>query len=208
MPRIVDLSNNNATDPGASLDVFARALRDGGYVGCYHKASEGATFRDPLYHLRAAQCYEYRVPFGAYHYARPSGGDAIAEADFFCDTICLLYSGDLRPALDLEWTALPKKETVEWSRAFNHRVRKELGVWPLFYSYPAFIGNLHPEDPIGGGLWIASYGSNDGTLHPPVIPAPWRRYVLHQFTSRGRLAGIAGDVDLSWCARVAPLLIP
>jgi GH25 family lysozyme M1 (1,4-beta-N-acetylmuramidase) len=88
-------------------------------------------------------------------------------------------------------------ELVEWARAFNHAVHAELGVFPLFYSYASYIAAMRPAKPIGTGLWLASYGRNDGRDHGAAVPKPWRHYLLHQFSSRCRVQGCAGLVDLS-----------
>jgi hypothetical protein len=71
----------------------------------------------------------------------------------------------------------------------------------LLYTYPAFLSEQHWSQPLGtgAGLWIAAYGPNDGHDHgvPPGSIAPWHRFAAHQFTSVGRIAGVAGHVDLS-----------
>ena len=50
--------------------------------------------------------------------------------------------------------------------------------------------------PIGWGLWLASYGQNDGRDHCYLVPKPWRRVVAQQYTSRGTIAG-RSHLDLS-----------
>jgi GH25 family lysozyme M1 (1,4-beta-N-acetylmuramidase) len=63
---------------------------------------------------------------------------------------------------------------------------------------------MRPRTPIGSGLWLASYGPNDGKRHRYVVPAPWRVAVLHQYTSRGRIGGIY-PLDLNYAAKLQPL---
>jgi lysozyme len=122
------------------------------------------------------------------HYAYPSGDDAQEEAEHFIRTVRGL--DQLRPVLDLEIDpgALRTKLTP-WSRSWSQAVVAGLGSEPLFYSYPYFIRHMRPRSPIGFGLWLASYGANDGKRHSYVVPAPWTEAVLHQYTSRGRIAG-------------------
>ena len=92
-----------------------------------------------------------------------------------------------------------------WSRNWNQAVLAGLGSGPLFYSYPYFIRYVPPRIPIGYGLWLASCGPNDGKRHPYVVPAPWKRAVMHQYTSRGRIGGIY-PLDLNYAAKLEPLL--
>jgi GH25 family lysozyme M1 (1,4-beta-N-acetylmuramidase) len=75
----------------------------------------------------------------------------------------------------------------------------------VFYSYPYYIVGLRASEPIGYGLWLADYGANTGTPHEPHVPAPWRRCVLHQFTSNGLIDGVSGRCDLNRAPRMRPL---
>jgi GH25 family lysozyme M1 (1,4-beta-N-acetylmuramidase) len=45
------------------------------------------------------------------------------------------------------------------------------------------------------GIWIPSYGANDGTVGGSSKPN--HPYDLWQYTSKGRVSGITGDVDMS-----------
>lgn len=187
---IVDLSNHN---PPAD---FAR-LRKAGIAGVWLKASEGRTFRDATFASRRDAARRAGLRVGAYHFARPdTGNSAEAEAAHFCSVVRSLGRRDLRPVLDLEH-GRASGAYVAWARAWNASVRENLGALPLFYSYPSYIVGLRAVKPIGAGLWLASYGRNDGREHDFSIPLPWRKIVAHQFTSQARVAGIAGPVDLS-----------
>jgi len=50
-------------------------------------------------------------------------------------------------------------------------------------------------------LWVASYGPNDGKIPPtppyPRMPEQWEEHKAWQYTSRGKLNGIDGFVDLN-----------
>lgn len=198
---LIDLSSNNG-----SVDLYA-AARDG-ISGAFLKATEGTTYVNPYFASQRATNSGLRV--GAYHYARPDRNPyrPEAEAEHFCRVIGKLGRRDLRPVLDLEvWgDDLSPEQMVSWARKFNRVVRKRFGVWPIFYSYPYFINRLSADIPIGNGLWLASYGRNDGKEYPYGVPAPWQKIVAHQFTSRGRVAGVRGDCDVSRAKSLTPLL--
>ncbi len=196
MLLVVDLSNNNA-----SVD-FARLARVPGIAGVYLKASEGQTFTDGTFHERRREANAAGLRVGAYHFGRLRS--AGAEARRFVSVVGSLDCRDLRPALDAE--VAPGREWVDWTREWNRIVRAELGTGPLFYSYPAWLQELAAPAPLGYGLWLASYGPDDGHEHPYGVPAPWRRAVLHQFTSRAIIAGVHGYCDVSSAPRLGPLL--
>lgn len=196
MNLFVDLSSHNAI-------VDFKRLRDYGIEGVWHKASEGLSWNDPRFKDRQAGAAKYGMRFGAYHFARPDlhPKGAEAEALHFVHQVENIRFRDLRPVLDLEvegaFDKLSPAELVQWARDFNQVVNRELDLVPMFYSYPYYIQKLKAVRPIGNGLWLASYGRNDGKEHPYVVPAPWVKDAAHQFTSNGTVPGVGGRVDLS-----------
>jgi GH25 family lysozyme M1 (1,4-beta-N-acetylmuramidase) len=46
-----------------------------------------------------------------------------------------------------------------------------------------------------GSVWLPTYGANDGTI--PTDYKPGYPYDLWQYTSKGSIAGIAGNVDMN-----------
>lgn len=200
---VVDLSGNNGT-------VDFRRVAAGGVRAVYLKATEGSTYTDPTFASRRREAHAAGLYVGAYHFARPDTGtvstlDARSEAQHFAGVVRELGADALRPALDLEIKA-PRPEYVQWARVWNAEVLRLLGAGPLFYSYPYYIAGLRAAEPIGYGLWLADYGTNDGDRHTPHVPAPWTKCVLHQYTSNAHVAGVVGRADLSYCGRLRPLL--
>jgi lysozyme len=199
---LVDLSGRNWRVVN-SRRHFER-LRAASVRGALIKATEGATFVNERYRAYRKWALDVGMLVGPYHFAYPSGGDAEEEAEHFIRIVRSL--DQLRPVLDLEidpgelWTKL-----TPWSRSWNQAVVTALRSEPLFYSYPYFIRYMRPRSPIGSGLWLASYGANDGKRHPYVVPAPWKKAVLHQYTSRGRV-GEMYPLDLDYTDQPQRLL--
>lgn len=125
----------------------------------YHKATEGTTVKDDQYGARRAAAAKAKLPFGAYHFARPDGGDAVAEAKAF-----LAYAkpkpGDLIPALDLEVDGgLSRVSLRNWAIAFSEEVKRQVGVLPVLYSpWDLGLPNIR---------WVPRY--NDSNT-PPTVP--------------------------------------
>jgi len=196
-----------------------RRVKAAGVSGVFVKATEGAGYVNPFMRRQATGARAAGLRVGFYHFARPdrsgkssmSADDARVEAGHFAATTHGHHTRrDLRPVLDFEaWSpraSLSPSQLVTWAREWNAAVRRLLGVGPIFYSYPAFIARLAPSTPIGYGLWLASYSTNDGAEHPYAVPKPWRRTVAHQFTSNGRVPGVPGRVDVSHAPSLRPLL--
>lgn len=198
MLRLIDLSNNNAGPVNFS------AIRKAGTFGVWLKVSEGLTFSDPLWHRRADAARMVGLRVGGYHFARPELDDAEAEARYFCSLLGKVHRRDLRPVLDLEVNdrKLPSADLHRWARSFLGHVHKLSGVRALTYTSPGYV---EPQGwgktfGTGAGLWLADWGPNDGKDHGAHIPRPWTRIAAHQYTSRGKVDGVPGEVDLSHAA--------
>lgn len=198
--RLIDVSNVNGR-------IDWSKVAHAGVHGAFIKATEGVSFNDPLFDANRELAARFGVHVGAYHFARPDHNRAVDEARHFAGIVGKLKVGELRPVLDYEVSLrmLPSSQ-VQWIHDFNHKVKDLLGVWPMFYTYPALLSSLRLAKPVGNGLWLASYGVNDGREHALAVPAPWRRIAAHQFTSRGSVPGVPGNVDVSSTASLASLL--
>jgi lysozyme len=198
----VDLSGNNW--PSINSRRHFERLRAARVRGALIKATEGATFVNERFRAYRRWALDVGMLVGPYHFAYPTGGDAEDEAEHFIRIVGRL--NQLRPVLDMEIDPGElRTRLTPWSRSWNRVVVAALGSGPLFYSYPYFIRYMRPRTPIGYGLWLASYGPNDGKRHPYVVPAPWKNAVLHQYTSLGRIGGVY-PIDLNYAAKLQPLL--
>lgn len=199
--RLIDVSNVQGHPNWSAV------VHQGGVHAAWIKASEGVTFNDPDFAWNRDNAAHVGVHIGPYHFARPDNNSPLVEAKHFVKVVGKLRAHELRAVLDYEVsTHMTPAEHLAWIRKFNGFVHDELGSWPLFYSYPALIEHMGLKVPVGDGLWLASYGRNDGLEHPAVVPLPWKHMLVHQFTSRGHVPGVNGDVDLSDSASLTPLL--
>jgi lysozyme len=188
---VLDISNNQGAINVAPAVAW-------GVKALIAKATEGTTFTDGFFGANREQARRLNIPFGAYHFFRP-GQSAVDQADHFCTVVQSLGTSDLRPVLDYETggpqTAAQKLLDI---RLFSQQVHARLKVYPIFYSYSAFLPQLAMSKTVCDGLWLANYGPDDGTEHPFPVPAPWKKVALHQFTSKGKIPGYSSDVDLSY----------
>jgi lysozyme len=186
---IIDVSSHNA-------EPDWKKLRAGGVGGVIIKASEGAHYIHPNFQTWRKSANAAGLRVGAYHFARPDKNNgavgAEAEAAHFVAAVSKVNRTDIRPTLDFE-TAPPDEG---WARDWNAVVKKGLGVGPLFYSYPAFIKEMRASKPIGYGLWLASFSVNDGHEHSYLVPKPWKKALIHQYTSNGHVYGEQGRIDI------------
>jgi lysozyme len=195
MIKGIDVSGHQR---GISWDAIKRA----GIGFAFVKATEGVGFVDAAFERHLAEARRVGIPVGAYHFARPdtnvSERDPLAEADHFLETVPL-REGDLLPVLDLETPGLPDERMVEWAEKWLERVAARIGEPPVLYTFPSFW-----RDRVGDSrafkkypLWLASYGPNDGRPHDAEPVGGWSSIAVHQYTSKGRIAGHDGELDLN-----------
>jgi len=164
-----------------------RAVEGDGIGFAYMKATEGATFTDPTFRRNWSAAGETRIVRGAYHRFRASRDGAVQASHFLA--VVSLRDGDLPPVLDVESTdGVSDARLVRGVRAWLAEVERRTGKRPIVYTKPGFrrvhLGTALDDYP----LWISEYG-----VDSPSVDG-WHFW---QHSERGRVAGIAGDVDLN-----------
>lgn len=160
------------------------------------KATQGTGYVNPDCDRAYQQAKANGKLLGVYHYA--SGGNAVAEADYFLKNI-QGYIGEAILCLDWEWqdnalcgTGGPART---WISTWCNRIVEKTGVKPLIYA----SASLYKEvSGIGDyGLWIAQYADNNATGYQA---HPWNEgaydCAIRQYSSSGKLAGYNRNLDL------------
>jgi lysozyme len=182
MGVIADLSKYQGTIDFAKLSKVV----DGVILRVQH----GYTIPDVKYNEYVAGCKQYGIKFGTYAYfAGVSVNDSIAEAEAAfqrTDKDSLFF------VLDIEETSMA--DLVSGGQAYIDRLKSKGMQHIGLYSGENFY-KTHNLGAIKSDFqWIAKYGPNDGQQHTePTIAED----DLWQYTSVGKLDGIAGNVDLN-----------
>ena len=119
------------------------------------KATEGTGFVDKYCDPWVQWCIANGVPWGFYHFMRPSGG--VTEAEFFYTNTRNYFTHGV-PILDFEDDRL----STEDGESFVWRIHELTNVWPIIYTYVDFLKqgyfkNSWVKDKCG--LWLAGYPS-------------------------------------------------
>lgn len=128
-------------------------------------------------------------PWGAYHFA--GGTSPNAEADYFIARLREQPGWTLPPVLDWEPPRFDPALALTWVLRFCERVEDELQVRPMIYT-GAYVALARDRALLAYSLWLAAYTPQ------PIACAPWGdRWTAWQYTSTGRVPGIAGNVDMN-----------
>ncbi len=176
-----------------------KAVKEAGLEFAFVKATEGTGYVNSTYERHRKAARRHRIPTGAYHFARPDADDGpVAEADHFLE-VADPREGDLLPVLDFEHPGLSPRQMALWARRWLRRVERRIGEPPILYTYPSFwqsvVGNASGFTRYP--LWLASYGPDDGKVHAVRAVGGWTSIAVHQYTSKGRIDGYSGPLDLN-----------
>ena len=161
---------------------------------------------DEFYDRNYLRAREAGIRVGPYHRTFTGGRgpksvrvDAREEANVFLEEVGDDFgAGDLPPVLDVEspFNDLSGSLLRRWIRNWLVKVEKELNVRPIIYTNASswgVTGDTTRFAEKGYRLWVANFD-----VSRPQVPADnWGGlgWSIWQYTSTGRVAGIAGNVD-------------
>lgn len=179
-------------------DVDWKRVKAAGYGFAICKASEGQDYQDPRWSkARVDAVRRAGLKLGVYHYLRPRAGRNGAVEARWAVPIAKAAGwgkpGDIQLVVDVEETALNFSRTVNYLVQFCNEVERLTGQKPVLYTFPAFAKQLNlPSAFSKYPLWLAHFD-----VSRPSVPSPWKRYTIWQYTSRGKVSGVSGNVDLN-----------
>src|SRR5574343_219762 len=150
------------------------------------KCTQGVSYVDPTFATNRIKATAKGIKCGYYHFA--DNNDPIKEAKHFLNTVGVLVCGEF-VALDSE-----TGQTADWCKKWLEYVEEKVGFKPLLYA-PVSGWKVSLNYP----LWVARYGINNGSVdynNPPKI-GKWKEYKIWQYTSKGFVNGISGNVDMN-----------
>ena len=192
MMNLIDISS---WQKGIDLSIlFATNPLDGVVV----KATQGLTYVNPEYARWVKWLADHDKPFGFYHYC--DGADADAEATHFYNII-KPYIGKGIPIADYEGEALLRGPI--WLKRFLDKFFALSGIRAMIYCSYSVVREQDFAALTDHPLWIAQYADMNPVYG--FVDKPWQKgpvtpfstYVMHQYTSCGRLNGYNENLDLN-----------
>ena len=171
-------------------------VKAAGYQFAFAKCTEGVGFIDKMYQQNKVNARKAGVLFGSYHFTNHN--DPIKEAQFFVKSVGDIQQGELL-ALDSETGQSP-----QWCLLFLQEVERLVGFKPLLYINASTVKRYDwaPVVKENFGLWVAKYASS--SIYVPywlqIAPSAgkWPFWAIWQYSSRGKVNGIVGNVDTNY----------
>lgn len=166
------------------------------------KATQGTSYVNPDFERAYKQAKDNGKLLGIYHYG--NGAGATKEADFFIRVVGTRIG---EAVLVLDWESAQNsqfgKSDVAYVKAFCDRVYEKTGIRPMVYMSKS-VCRAHDWSSVAKNyaLWVAQYANNNTTgyqSHPWTDSrsyGAWDAPVIFQYSSKGRLKGWSGNLDL------------
>lgn len=158
----------------------------------YIRASEGTGYIDPYFRENYEQAKANGLKTGFYHYVTARNTEeARQEANFFVSNI-KGTEPDCKLAMDFEvFGDLSKEEINEISEVFLETVEDLSGKECVIYSDAYNARETFSEELAEKyAIWVADY-----FVEEPANNGKWSFWVGFQYSDRGRINGISGNVD-------------
>lgn len=162
------------------------------------------TSEDIKYERNVNACIENGIPFGAYHYVKAgTADDAKKEALAFLKATASKKRPPVFYIADIEYEAQTKTTTEAVCTAFLQALRDEgcekIGLY--INTRYTWAGKAIDMCDI---MWIPHWGKNDGNVPADKYKSS-HPHDIWQYTSKGSLAGVSGNVDLNQLTGTKPM---
>lgn len=189
--KTIDISHHNGRIKWQAVSKDVSAV--------FIKATEGRTYVDPMFIKNAIAATQNGIKVGYYHFAtlrtHNAALDAKIEANWFIENIKKAPTPLLPLVLDFEDTeiVLNKTDSLTYINTFFASLVVNGYRDYMLYSGTHFLNDHLPDNHNLGcvPIWIADYNE------PHFTPNGWDKITLHQYTDKGKVNGITGNVDLN-----------
>ena len=202
--KLIDISKHNGV-------IDWRGVAASGIDGAIIRAGYGKSAGqiDPKFIVNYNGARAAALKVGAYWYSYAvTAAEARAEAAA-CIKVVDGRAFDFPIYFDMEekaHTKLSVEKCDEIATAFCEYIERA-GYWAGIYSFDSFYAsNWSQNMPKRFAAWVARVPSNDNGVNV-VEPKCCKVYGIHQYSWKGRILGISGDVDLNNCTIDYPTLI-
>ena len=202
-PQGMDISHHNGTIGWSDLSPHIQFV--------YHKYSQGATYKDPMFPVNLPLMKQVPVLYGAYHFLTFQDSAQVQADNFLACWPGFSDPGALPPALDVEWqtdddgndspalnayVANNKAACVQLITDWLSIVSTATGRTPVIYTAHGYWNQYFGGVTQFGNnpLWIPAYQQQS-----PGLPNGWADYAIWQYSESASIPGISGgslDLDI------------
>ena len=173
-------------------EIDFQKVKDAGIEVVYIRAGVGESAVDSHFRQNYESAKAAGLKVGFYHYVTAEDTYmAQKEAEFFASLIGGT-APDCRPAMDFEvFYGLSDSGVNEIARTYLETLERQTGHLPIIYSDAYNVSARWSISLSRYPLWVADY-----SLPTPPNNGKWSGWAGFQYSDKGRISGISGNVDL------------
>lgn len=177
----IDISHYNG-------DINFAKVKAAGIQAAYIKATEGTTYVDNYLEINYKGAKNAGLKTGFYHFLVGTSSPETQARNFYNNIKD--KQSDLKPVLDVEQGGF---DVMDYTIRFIAEFKKLSNMDVCIYTYSDFIRNLDSRLS-NYSLWEANYYKSTSNIPSNNI---WTSRAGHQYTDKGIIDGINGNVDLN-----------
>ena len=171
-----------------------RQVRESGIEVVYIKASQGSNIKDPYFDINYENAKSNGLKVGFYHFLTATNiEEAEQEARFFASVIAGKQP-DCKLVMDYEvFGGVSVEESNNIAQVFLESVKRLTNKEVIVYSDLSNVRDRFSRNIADNyELWLAYYGDYNNIRD---IETSWENWIGVQYTDRGNVLGIKGNVD-------------
>lgn len=169
-------------------------VKNSGIDIVYMKASQGSNIKDPYFDINYENAKANGLKVGFYHFLTATDTQEAERQAIFFSSIISGKQADCKLAMDYEqFYGVEGEQINQIAMAFIQKVKeltkKQVIIYSDLYNSER---TFSPELASQGELWLAYYGDYRSLQN---VNASWNTFIGVQYTDRGVVPGIRGNVD-------------
>lgn len=183
----------------------------GNVDGVIIRAGYGQNNIDAKFERNIKECNKHGIPCGVYWFSYAYTEEMARKEAEYCLTAIKPYKVELPVCFDFEY------DSVEYAQKNGVGIGKSLatalchafcgvvesaGYYAMNYTNRDYLNRYFDESTLKYDLWLAAWPTQPDPKNPP------RKDVgIWQYTSKGSVPGITGNVDMDWAYKDYPAII-
>ena len=179
--------------------------------GVMIRAGYGQNNIDSKFERNISECNRLGIPCGVYWFSYAYTEEMARKEAEYCLAAIKPYKVELPVAFDFEYDSIEKAQkngvgigktlATAMCHAFCGTV-EAAGYYAMNYTNKDYLSRYFGESTLKYDLWLAAWPTN-----PEVDKPPRKDVGIWQYSSRGKVPGIEGNVDMDWAYKDYPAII-
>ena len=179
--------------------------------GIIIRAGYGQNNIDSKFKRNISECNRLGIPCGVYWFSYAYTEELARKEAEYCMAAIKPYRVELPVCFDFEYDSVEKAQknygvgigktlATALCHAFCGTI-EAAGYYAMNYTNKDYLSRYFDESTLRYDLWIAAWPKDPQSEYPPCVCGIW------QYSSRGKVPGIVGNVDMDWAYKDYPAII-